>query len=367
MNNRNTGIRGLFTGPVFLTAIIAYTVATVFGIMAAFSVRNSLLGSLASLTGYSSYLNALSYGSSLGSVINMLPAIYLTVAFWLIYSAAAGYNTNPGAMSITGLKMIDIYLLIANILVYVAMGFSVLGAMASMIGADSMLGYFGVRSGNVVMLILLGLLVLLGVLAFSAFIIIRARQNCQSIMQAIVTGRVANDISAFIPVICFIMGGLYGLDALRALAFGSISVISDGANATAAICFGLFLNQYRAIAFGSGYSPAPQQDFYTPAPVHTPVRALLYVQRNSDNVEINTQNFVIGRSAGRCNYVIPNPGVSSVHATITNRGGKFYIRDENSTNHVYLNGQRIAPGTWIRLHNRTEIRLYNELLMFLHE
>lgn len=361
MHNRHAGVRGLLASPTFLTAVIALTVAAFFSLMSSFSSRASLLSTLSSLAGYSGSFRSL----SLGSVIGLLPQIFVVVAFWLVYTSAAGQDSSPYGMNITGLKMIDIYLLIMMILFCVMGVVTVLGIFGAMIGVDALMGSFRLYSGDAIAVLVVGLLFAVAAYGFMIFLMMRARENCQSVIRAVTTGYAANDISALIPVFCFIMGGIYGLDALRALAFGSISVISEGANATAAIAFGLFLNQYRQNAAGMGYA----------APAYAPVRnqvpggrATLYRKRTGENIPVNSARFVIGRNFGACSYVIQgNSGISGTHATIHCQNGHYYLVDNNSTNHVYLNGNRIPPNTMMPLSNRATFLLHNEAFVFIQE
>lgn len=365
MNNRHAGVRGLLASPTFLTAVIALTAAAFFSLMSSFSSRASLLSSLSSLIGYSGSFRSL----SLGSIIGQLPQIFVVVAFWLVYTSAAGQDSYPYGMNTTGLKMIDIYLLIMMILFCVMGGLTVLGLLAAMVGVDSLMGSFRLYSGDAIAVLVVGLLFAVAAYGFMIFLMMRARENCQSVIRAVTTGHAANDISLLIPVFCFIMGGLYGLDALRALAFGSISVISEGANATAAIAFGLFLNQYRRNAAGMGYAAPAYAPGYAPVRNQAPSgRATLYRKRTGENIPVNSARFVIGRNFGACSYVIQgNSGISGTHATIHCQNGRYYLVDNNSTNHVYLNGNRIPPNTMMPLSNRATFLLHNEAFVFIQE
>src|ERR1051326_1463308 len=59
-------------------------------------------------------------------------------------------------------------------------------------------------------------------------------------------------------------------------------------------------------------------------------------------------NVVIGREEG-ATLVLPDPGVSSRHAILQDRGGDFALVDLGSTNGTFVNGSRIAEETV--LHN----------------
>lgn len=63
-------------------------------------------------------------------------------------------------------------------------------------------------------------------------------------------------------------------------------------------------------------------------------------------------------------YIGSNPTISRSHADIICEEEKYYVRDNNSKNHTYVNGQQITPGTLVPLENNTEIKLSNEVFVF---
>lgn len=71
--------------------------------------------------------------------------------------------------------------------------------------------------------------------------------------------------------------------------------------------------------------------------------------------------FTIGRVG--CNYLINSAKVSRHHVTILQEDGVLYVRDENSSNHTYLNGSMLAAYTAYPLENGAELRLGNVRLM----
>ena len=60
-------------------------------------------------------------------------------------------------------------------------------------------------------------------------------------------------------------------------------------------------------------------------------------------VEIDKPIFTIGRIAGN-DLVIPDPGVSKRHSRIVRKNEKFYIEDFDSTNGIYINGEKVEKG-----------------------
>jgi pSer/pThr/pTyr-binding forkhead associated (FHA) protein len=73
----------------------------------------------------------------------------------------------------------------------------------------------------------------------------------------------------------------------------------------------------------------------------------------------------IGRHQG-CTVVLSSITVSRQHATITRQGNLFYVVDNQSSNGVYLNGQKLPPGQNCPLHHGDMLRLGEYLLLFKH-
>ena len=69
-----------------------------------------------------------------------------------------------------------------------------------------------------------------------------------------------------------------------------------------------------------------------------------YLVRSRTNalIPIEKTEFLVGKSS-ECDYQIPdNRKVSRKHCSFRISNGECYIRDENSTNHTYVNGKMIA-------------------------
>ncbi|MGN0394404.1 MAG: FHA domain-containing protein [Coprococcus sp.] len=82
-------------------------------------------------------------------------------------------------------------------------------------------------------------------------------------------------------------------------------------------------------------------------------------------VEINKQVFCIGKADQGVDYkVTGNKSISRRHAYITNINGINYLRDNNSTNHTYLNGQQVYSNVDVVIPDNSIIRLSNEEFIF---
>lgn len=82
--------------------------------------------------------------------------------------------------------------------------------------------------------------------------------------------------------------------------------------------------------------------------------------RTKELIPIEKNEFVIGK-ASECDYiVVDNKRVSRNHCTLRISNGECYIRDNESTNHTYINGKLIQPGFDVMLNNDDYIRLGDE-------
>jgi pSer/pThr/pTyr-binding forkhead associated (FHA) protein len=74
----------------------------------------------------------------------------------------------------------------------------------------------------------------------------------------------------------------------------------------------------------------------------------------------------IGRHQG-CTVVLSSITVSRQHATISRQGSAFYVIDNQSSNGVYLNGQKLPANQNCPLQHGDMLRLGEYLLVFKHE
>ncbi len=79
-------------------------------------------------------------------------------------------------------------------------------------------------------------------------------------------------------------------------------------------------------------------------------------------IELSKLPFSIGKT--ECSLNLKNPKVSRLHATIFQEGGTYFIRDEGSTNHTYVDGVILPPYTPYQLAQHATILLANEELRF---
>lgn len=95
------------------------------------------------------------------------------------------------------------------------------------------------------------------------------------------------------------------------------------------------------------------------------IRPHLIRKRNGEHITIDSDVFKIGKEPAYVNYcIIDNPVISRSHADIICNGNDYYIVDNNSKNHTYVDGIQIMSQTQIHLKNGSRITLANEEFEF---
>ena len=74
----------------------------------------------------------------------------------------------------------------------------------------------------------------------------------------------------------------------------------------------------------------------------------------------------MGREKKDVNYYIDDVEVSRKHADIIRRNGKCYIKDLNSSNHTFINGEELMPENEVELHDNDRIKIGRTEFIF-HE
>jgi pSer/pThr/pTyr-binding forkhead associated (FHA) protein len=87
------------------------------------------------------------------------------------------------------------------------------------------------------------------------------------------------------------------------------------------------------------------------------------LEANGKSKTLPNKIFAIGRDK-RNAVIIADTKVSKFHALITFKDGTGYIRDSNSTNGTFINGQRIEPNRDIKLNNKDVIIVGNTKIMY---
>jgi hypothetical protein len=92
---------------------------------------------------------------------------------------------------------------------------------------------------------------------------------------------------------------------------------------------------------------------------------VLIRKSTGEQVVVNKKVFCIGKADQGVDYkILGNKSISRRHAYITCINGVYYLRDNNSTNHVYLNGQQIYSNVEVDIPDNSIIRISNEEFVF---
>ena len=93
--------------------------------------------------------------------------------------------------------------------------------------------------------------------------------------------------------------------------------------------------------------PTPPPNPYSAAPATAPTQSFVLTSAlGTFKVSPGGEVFV-GRDPARCAIHLTEPRVSAHHATMKLENGALYVRDERSNNGVWINGERVAAGTWV--------------------
>lgn len=95
------------------------------------------------------------------------------------------------------------------------------------------------------------------------------------------------------------------------------------------------------------------------------VNPYLIRTNTKERIMITKQNFKIGKASMGVDYTVKGNGaVSRTHAVITNKDGVYYIKDNKSTNHTYVNNKMVADGESELLTHDCKIVLGDEEFTF---
>jgi len=118
-------------------------------------------------------------------------------------------------------------------------------------------------------------------------------------------------------------------------------------------------------AVASPPAEAPLFEEVPPVPEEVATRAFLVHPNRGVQIPIDHFPFRVGKEVRSCDYAVPeNKAVSRTHADVIRRDGRYYIRDLDSTNGTYLNGQPIPPKQEVELLPEMQVRLANEVFLF---
>lgn len=95
------------------------------------------------------------------------------------------------------------------------------------------------------------------------------------------------------------------------------------------------------------------------------VNPYLVRETTQEKTIINKNAFKIGKANRGVDYHISGNGaISRQHAVITKKDDGYYIKDNKSTNHTYVNGKKLEDGEELKLHNGDSVRFADDEYIF---
>jgi hypothetical protein len=104
-----------------------------------------------------------------------------------------------------------------------------------------------------------------------------------------------------------------------------------------------------------------------PKPAAPVLKTNPYIVRvdNEEKIIIQKAVFKIGKASRGVDYhVSDNGAISRQHAVITKKDDGYYIRDNKSTNHTYVDGRELEEGEEVLLKNNSKFKLADEEFIF---
>lgn len=259
-------VKTLGTSPIFLTAVIAFSVYVLFNLIYLLTLKSQLLNSINSIFDeLYDYFPELRYGinevlsaidpligvyagilSALG-VLGMTPDILITVGLWLVFAAAIDRTTDR--MKTTGFTMIKIVTTIKFILQIIRCVSEIIGTVAvaaiiinTQLFEDSWyVDYSQARS----VVVVVAVIVVLFIAAYNTFVITfysKILKTIESMQHVSETGQVDDYASTYLSVCCYILGGF---QIFKLFSGSFVGVMSCLGLATAYITFGVILFRYK--------------------------------------------------------------------------------------------------------------------------
>ena len=113
-------------------------------------------------------------------------------------------------------------------------------------------------------------------------------------------------------------------------------------------------------------TPEAKEETAKPAAAPVPkVNPYLIRVNTEERIMITRQTFKLGKASMGVDYSIAGNGaISRVHAIITGKDGEYFIKDNKSTNHTFVNGKSIEEGESIKLTDNCKIVLGDEEFVF---
>ncbi len=225
--------------PLFLAAVICMSVVALFQLIGVFQ-GGGQMGSVMDAAGMGG-ANAL---MTLVSLIALAITAVLLVGLWFIY--VSGLNSAQAPLLGKGLHLTNIGVLAQMIYMIVVLSFAVLGMVIVAIGGGAIAGQYSADAGGALAAAgIVGALLLGGVGALMVVFYLKARAAVQMAESTVAAGKLTGVPVMFVPVMCFVMGGLTVVTMLTSMGAGALTLLNNLASAGSYILFGIVALQYR--------------------------------------------------------------------------------------------------------------------------
>lgn len=102
--------------------------------------------------------------------------------------------------------------------------------------------------------------------------------------------------------------------------------------------------------------------------LHAPMRLPYLIRKNTkEKILINRDVFKIGKEKSYVDYYVENDAVSRTHADIIRKKDHFYVVDQNSLNHTFLEGKKLPAKKYVKIKSGQSFRLADEEFSFYYE
>ncbi|GEM_PF-1482386 len=266
-------VKNLGASPLFMVAVIGFTVMVLFSLLGAFVNNNSLYALLLpyesqlnefglSVYTLSYYLGSLQSTFTVWKIIGLIPSILMLVGMWMTFVSARESRT--GGMKTTGLTIIKVISVLALIGLCALTALLVVAALILLIALSNEGGVPTTALGAVIVIAMIAVAVLVLYIVYYAKIV----STINTMKVTIATGCASDKISGYVGVIAILSGIRSALSIFSSA--NVLELLATIGSATASIAFGIFLFRYRTTMRGFLNTYAQPAPAAVPAPAAAP-------------------------------------------------------------------------------------------------
>lgn len=120
--------------------------------------------------------------------------------------------------------------------------------------------------------------------------------------------------------------------------------------------------------FEPDYRVGMENAFAETTLLHAPVCIPFLIRKSTnEKILINRDVFKMGKEKSYVDYYVENDAVSRSHADIIRKKDSFFVIDQNSLNHTFLEGKKLPPKQYVKLESGQSFVLADEEFVFYYE